>query len=65
MSLPPITGVERFVNQDGTLSLDGQRILGEIAKRLDAIAALSDPTGGGTVDTEARASIAAIIDAAT
>jgi hypothetical protein len=65
MSIPPITGFERFVDENGTLSLDGQRILGEITKRLDAIAAISDPTGGGTVDAEARTAIAAIIDAAT
>lgn len=32
--------------------------------KLDAIAALADPSGGATVDAEARAVIAAILDAA-
>lgn len=56
---------------DGRLTIEGlqlllgydQRIAAAEAK-LAAIAALADPSGGATIDAEARAQIAAILDAA-
>lgn len=55
---------DRFVTPDGKLSIEGYKVLNALFERFDAIAALSDPAGGGTVDTEARAAIAALLDAA-
>lgn len=55
---------EQFVTRDGRLTIEGLKVLQGIFDKLDAIAAVSDPSGGGTQDAEARAAIAAIIDAA-
>lgn len=55
---------EQFVTRDGRLTIEGLKVLQGLFDRLDAIAAVSDATGGGTQDAEARAAIAAIIDAA-
>lgn len=56
---------------DGRLTIEGLRLLQGLETRLaraeaklSAIAALADPAGGATVDAQARASIAAILDAA-
>ena len=43
-------------NDDVGLYLDGKKIVGRQASKI------SDPTGGTTTDSEARATIAAIID---
>lgn len=60
-----------YATQSGRLTLDGLAYFGALADRLAAaeeklaaIAALSDPSGGATIDTQARAQIAAILDAA-
>ena len=52
---------ERFVSPDGRLTIEGLRVLQGVFDRLDAIAAVNGPTGGATVDAEARAAIDAII----
>ena len=65
MSIPPVNSVEAFVTPDDRLSLEGQQMLQEIVKRLNAIADVTAPTGGATVDAEARAAIVALIAAAT
>lgn len=56
---------------DGRLTIEGlQLLLGyddrikAAEAKLAAIAALADPAGGATIDAEARAQIAAILDAA-
>jgi hypothetical protein len=58
----------RYVNADGSLSLQGLEVFREMQRqimaqdeKLAAIAAVVAPTGGATVDAEARAAIAAII----
>jgi hypothetical protein len=60
-----------YVQGDGRFNIEGLKLLNELTARvaaleskLAAIAALADPTGGATVDAEARASIAAVLDAA-
>lgn len=67
----PINGV-RYVGADGTLTLEGMRLLSGLDDRLTAaeakLAAIAEaalPTGGATTDTEARAAIAAIITGAS
>ena len=58
----------RYIAQDGTFTLQGMMLFGEMVQALDtangklaAIAAVVAPAGGATVDTEARTAIAAII----
>jgi len=58
----------RYVNDDGSLSLQGLELFREMQRRIEAqdaklaeIAAVVAPVGGATVDAEARAAIAAII----
>lgn len=58
----------RYIAQDGTFTLQGMILFGEVLNSLDtangklaAIAAVIAPAGGATVDTEARTAIAAII----
>jgi hypothetical protein len=58
----------RYVNDDGSLSLQGLELFREMQRRIEAqdaklaaIAAVVAPAGGATVDAEARAAIAAII----
>jgi hypothetical protein len=60
-----------FVQPDGRLTLTAAQELQAVARRLNAleiklaaIAAVADPTGGATVDAEARTAIIAIIAAA-
>ena len=67
----PITGVERYTQSDGRLTPDGQKVLQEMQGRLDAleakleaIAAVSAPSGGSTIDAEARTALSAVITAA-
>lgn len=54
----------RYVNPDGTLTQAGamaiQTEIDRVARKLAAAAAVADPTGGGTVDAQARAAIVAI-----
>lgn len=52
------------MGREGYLTPEGLQMMQALQDRLDAIAAVSDPTGGGTQDAEARTAIAAIIDAA-
>ena len=58
----------RYIQQDGTLTIDGLRLFRAMEARLDAlegkmalIAAIVAPVGGATVDAEARTAIAAIL----
>lgn len=60
-----------YFQPDGRPTIEGEKLVLELSGRvaaleakLAAIAALADPTGGGTVDAQARAAIAAITDAA-
>ena len=56
---------ERVIDpQTGKLTLDGYKMLVALENRLDAIAAVAAPSGGATVDAEARAAVAAMIAAA-
>lgn len=62
---------ERYLRPDGRLTLDGIKLfqsmfdrIGVLEGKLTAIAAVTDPTGGATVDAEARTAIQAIIDEA-
>ena len=61
----------QYTGGDGRLTIEGLKLLNglsdrlaEAEGRLAAIAALTDPSGGATIDTEARTSIAAILGAA-
>jgi hypothetical protein len=58
----------RYMSPDGSLTMLGLELFGEMQRRIEAqdaklaaIAAVVAPTGGATVDAEARAAIAAII----
>ncbi len=56
---------EQYVDpRTGKLTLEGYKLLQGVIDRLDAIAAVTAPTGGATVDAEARTAVAAIIMAA-
>ncbi len=56
---------ERVIDpQTGKLTLEGYKMLVSLENRLDAIAAVAAPSGGATVDVEARAAVAAMIAAA-
>ena len=61
-----------FMQDGSVLSIDGRRVLASMAAAIrelqDAQAALSGvakPAGGSNIDTEARAALDAIIDAAS
>lgn len=54
---------EQYVRADGTLTLAGYTLLNGLQERANAAGDVSDPVGGGVVDVEARAAIAAIIAA--
>ena len=67
-----ISGYEVFVGSDGRLTFEGQEILQDLLDRLAtaeakvaAVAAVTGPSGGSTIDAEARTAIDAIIAAAT
>ena len=60
-----------YVQADGRLTLDGMRLflaqaeqIARLEGKLAAIRSIALPAGGATVDTQARAAIAAIIGAA-
>ena len=55
---------QRYFNQDGTPTPAMLQLWEEMERRLDAIAAVSPASGGATVDTQARAALAALIAAA-
>ena len=56
---------ERVIDpQTGKLTLEGYKMLVALENRLDAIAAVAAPSGGATVDAEARAAVAAMVAAA-
>ncbi len=56
---------ERVIDpQTGKLTLEGYKMLVALENRLAAIAAVAAPSGGATVDAEARAAVAAMIAAA-
>lgn len=62
--------IEQYTTSAGSLTLDGLKVLqsmfdriDDLETKLDAIAAITKPTGGATVDAEARTAIDAIIDA--
>ena len=63
--------VETYVGPDGRLTIDGMKILQNAFSRIEdleaqmaAIGAVTSPSGGATVDAEARTAIDAIITAA-
>ncbi len=56
---------ERVIDpQTGKLTLEGYKMLVALENRLAAIAAVAAPSGGATVDAEARAAVAVMIAAA-
>lgn len=63
---------DRTTNPNGTRTLDDLKIMTalydkvvELEGKLDAIAAITAPAGGATIDAEARTAINSIISAAT
>ena len=54
---------EYFVDKDGNINPVWYNFLVELNRRFTAISQVTEPTGGGTVDAEARAAIVGIIDA--
>lgn len=63
---------DRVANPDGTRTIEDQKIMDgmyakilELEAKLDAIAAVTSPTGGMVIDAEARTAIDAVIAAAT
>ena len=70
MPLKP-NGVEGYVKTDGTLSIDGLKLLQDMEARIASleaksttIAAVTPPTGGSTIDAEAMTAINEIISGA-
>ena len=54
---------EKYVQADGTLTLAGYALLNDLQERANEAGKLVAPVGGGVVDVEARAAVAAIIAA--
>jgi hypothetical protein len=54
---------EQYVQADGKLTLAGYALLNDLQSRANAASDVPAPIGGGVVDVEARAAIAAIITA--
>lgn len=70
MSFKP-NAVEQYVRPSGQLTIDGLKLLQTMEDRivtleaqLAAIAAVTAPSGGATIDAEARTAISAIITGA-
>ncbi len=70
--IKPVSGEIVYFTQDGRLTYDGLALMQDIIKAvnassdgLTAIAAVTAPAGGATVDAESRTAISAIIAAAT
>jgi len=61
----PFSGSERLVDANGYPTDEFKIILAQLIKVSTDTAAVTAPTGGATVDTEARAAIAAIIAASS
>lgn len=67
-----ITNIVSYFNADGTPTIEGIRLIRRMEQRLDAaeaklaaIAAVTGPAGGATIDAEARTAINAIISGAS
>jgi hypothetical protein len=63
-----INNLTSYFKPDGTPTVEGLRLLGDLERRvkaaegkLSAIAAITGPSGGATIDTQARTAINAII----
>ena len=54
----------KYFNADGTPTVAMLTLWSDLQRKLDAIAAVPAASGGATVDTQARAAIAALIAAA-
>jgi hypothetical protein len=54
---------QKYINADGTVTQEGYNLLRQFERAGQTTASVPAPTGGATVDTEARAAIAAIIAA--
>lgn len=54
----------RYFGDDGRPTLEGLRFFNTLVDRLDGIAKVDAPTGGSTIDTQARDAINAIRAAA-
>jgi intracellular sulfur oxidation DsrE/DsrF family protein len=69
-----INNITKYTNSDGTPTIElikfGQEVAAlkrenaEFRAKFAAIAAVADPAGGGTVDSQGRTAIIAIIDGA-
>lgn len=61
--MTPVSTSVRYVTPEGTVTLAGYDMLRGLQERLDGAGGVLPPVGGGVVDIEARAAIAAIIAA--
>lgn len=56
---------EQYIDpQTGRLTIEGYKLFSSLFERLDAMASVTPPTGGATVDAEARSALTAMISAA-